>query len=329
MLIGVTMGDPNGIGPEIILNSFQKGEIRKDLVVIGDYQVMDFCNRLLQYQVPLNRIGDLDQKEEGKLNVFDLGLLGEKDIEIGKVSSKAGFAAKKYVEYAVSMALDGKISALVTLPVNKKAVRLTDPHFTGHTEFIAQLCGQFGYAMMLASEKLTVAHVTTHISLSQVAKSINQGRIVEVINLAGDAMQMLLGREPKIAVSGLNPHAGEDGAFGREEIEEIAPAVKEARNQGWEVEGPLSPDTVFLKAYRGEYDVVVAMYHDQGHIPVKLLDFEGGVNVTLGLKVIRTSVDHGTAFDIAYKGVANTKSFVQAFSVAEKLSKQKGRAQDR
>ncbi len=329
MLIGVTMGDPNGIGPEIILNSFQKGEVRKDLVVIGDYQVMDFCNRLLQYQVPLNRIVDLDQKEEGKLNVFDLGLLGEKDIEIGKVSSKAGFAAKKYVEYAVSMALDGKISALVTLPVNKKAVRLTDPHFTGHTEFIAQLCSQSSYAMMLVSEKLTVAHVTTHIPLSQVAKSIDQGRIVEVINLAGEAIQMLLGRKPKIAVSGLNPHAGEDGAFGREEIEEIAPAVKEARNQGWEVEGPLSPDTVFLKAYRGEYDVVVAMYHDQGHIPVKLLDFEGGVNVTLGLKVVRTSVDHGTAFDIAYKGVANTKSFVQAFSVAEKLSKQKGRAQDR
>jgi len=233
------------------------------------------------------------------------------------------------VEYAVSMALDGKISALVTLPVNKKAVRLTDPHFTGHTEFIAQLCSQSSYAMMLVSEKLTVAHVTTHIPLSQVAKSIDQGRIVEVINLAGEAIQMLLGRKPKIAVSGLNPHAGEDGAFGREEIEEIAPAVKEARNQGWEVEGPLSPDTVFLKAYRGEYDVVVAMYHDQGHIPVKLLDFEGGVNVTLGLKVVRTSVDHGTAFDIAYKGVANTKSFVQAFSVAEKLSKQKGRAQDR
>lgn len=321
MFIGVTMGDPNGVGPEIILNSFRKGETGKDFVVIGDYQVMDFCSRLLKYQVPLKKIVNLSQWEKGRLNILDLGLLEEKDIEIGKVSFKAGFAAQKYVERATLMALDGKVSALVTLPVNKKAIRLTDPTFTGHTEFIAQLCGQSNYAMMLTSEKLKVVHVTTHIPLTEVAKFIKKNRVVEVTTLAGEATQMLLGRKPKIAISGFNPHAGEDGAFGREEIEEIIPAVEEVRSKNWEVAGPISPDVVFLEAYRGKYDVVVAMYHDQGHIPVKLLDFEGGVNVTLGLKIVRTSVDHGTAFDIAYKGVANTKSFVQAFDLAEKLSR--------
>jgi len=204
--------------------------------------------------------------------------------------------------------------------MNKEATRLSEPNFSGHTGYIASLCKEKNYTMMLASDKLMVTHVSTHVSMEAAVKAVKKERIYEVIKLTYTALKKLKSI-PKIAVAGLNPHAGENGAFGKEELEEIIPAVERASMEGIQVEGPIAPDTVFLKAYKKEYDVVICMYHDQGHIPMKLLDFEGGVNITLGLQIIRTSVDHGTAFDIAYKGIASTRSLVEAYNFAVKLSK--------
>jgi 4-hydroxythreonine-4-phosphate dehydrogenase len=213
---------------------------------------------------------------------------------------------------------------VVTLPVNKEATRLSTPEFTGHTELIAQICGVPDVTIMLVSPKLIVTHVSTHCSLREAIERAKRPRVLRIIELTCEAVSRLR-RNPRIAVAGLNPHAGENGSFGREEIDEIEPAVAEARSKGLPVEGPVPPDTVFYMAVsRGRYDAVVCMYHDQGHIPSKLLDFEGGVNMTLGLPIIRTSVDHGTAFDIAWKGIASTTSLIAAFDLAVKLTEGPG-----
>lgn len=318
MLIGITMGDASGVGPELLLKAFVEGSLKGDFIVIGDYSILEYCNNLLNIGATLHPIDDLSQYKKGLLNVFDMGLMAQSDLEIGQVSKASGYAAYKYVEKATNMALEGVIDAIVTLPMNKEATRLSFPHFTGHTELIAQICEQDKYTMMLASDKLVVTHVSTHVSMQQAIASVKKERVLDVIKLTHEALSSFIDK-PRIAVAGLNPHAGENGAFGREEIEEIGPAVQAAQEMGLNVTGPVPPDTVFVKAVKKEYDAVVCHYHDQGHIPIKLLDFEGGVNVTLGLKVIRTSVDHGTAFDIAYKGVASSRSFVNAYNFARLL----------
>ncbi|MGI6706357.1 MAG: 4-hydroxythreonine-4-phosphate dehydrogenase PdxA [Clostridia bacterium] len=322
MRIAITMGDACGVGPELILRAYKDQLIEKDFFVIGDYEVLDYCGSILRYELPLRRISDVDDLVDGYVNILDLGLLRRDQITIGRSSMEAGEAAVRYVEYATRLALEGKIDAIVTLPINKEASRLNDEEFTGHTELIAKLCNETNYTMMLASDKLIVTHVSTHVSMKEAIGRVKKDRIYNVIRLTHEALNRF--RDfPKIAVAGLNPHAGENGSFGREDLEEIKPAVEKAAKEGIRVEGPLPPDTVFLKAYMGEYDAVVCMYHDQGHIPMKLLDFEGGVNVTLGLKIIRTSVDHGTAYDIAYKGIASTRSLVEAFRFAKKLIRQR------
>ncbi|HEY5585845.1 MAG TPA: 4-hydroxythreonine-4-phosphate dehydrogenase PdxA [Ruminiclostridium sp.] len=318
MLIGITMGDPSGVGPELVLKAFRDKEIENSYIVIGDFEVMEFCNDHLGYGVKLNRISDIKDYEDGCLNVLDMRILKKKDLKIGLISKESGYAAWKYVEAATQLTLEGKIAAIVTLPMNKESTRLSFDDFTGHTELIAGLCGETNYTMMLASEKMIVTHVSTHCSMLDAVAAVKKDRIYSVIKLTYDALKGFL-ENPRIAVAGLNPHAGENGSFGFEDIDEIKPAVEKAKGEGMNVEGPVAPDTVFLKAYKKEYDAVVCMYHDQGHIPLKLLDFEGGVNVTLGLKVIRTSVDHGTAFDIAYKGIATTRSLVEAYNFARKL----------
>jgi 4-hydroxythreonine-4-phosphate dehydrogenase len=241
------------------------------------------------------------------------------DVDIGKISKKAGSAAAKYVEIATRLALEGSISAIVTLPINKEAVRLSIPGFTGHTEFIANICEQKNYTMMLASGKFIVTHVSTHVSMEEAVKNVKADRVYNVIKLTYDTLRRFI-EVPRIAVAGLNPHAGENGSFGKEDLEEILPAVHRAVREGIRAEGPAAPDTVFLKALKKQYDAVVCMYHDQGHIPLKLLDFEGGVNVTLGLKVIRTSVDHGTAFDIAGRNMADPRSMKQAMKMAVRMA---------
>ncbi|MBQ7064614.1 MAG: 4-hydroxythreonine-4-phosphate dehydrogenase PdxA [Firmicutes bacterium] len=331
-MIAITMGDGNGVGPEILLKSFKQGELAGDFVAVGDYAVLQAANEKLGYGVKMNRLVVADPQkaveedvrrviegvQPGVLNVADLGLLTAEDVTPGQISAKVAAASRQYVVWASEAAYLKLFSAVCTLPVNKEAIRLTDPGFTGHTELIAEICHETRYTMMLASKALTVTHVSTHVSMEQSVHNCRKERVLEVIELTQDALGRFLDR-PRIAVAGLNPHAGENGAFGRQEIEEIAPAVEEARARGMEVTGPVPPDTVFLRAYRGEFDAVVCMYHDQGHIPMKLLDFEGGVNVTLGLSVMRTSVDHGTAYDIAWKGIAKTGSLAAAYDYAVKM----------
>lgn len=319
-MLGITMGDANGVGPEIVLQAYRKGELLWKCMVIGDYAILQACNEMLGFDVPIRKMADLHDFEPDYLNVYDLEILKKTDLTIGRISKETGNAALKYVECATRFALKSAIVAIVTLPMNKEATRLSTENFTGHTEYIASICGKTNYAMMLASDKLIATHVSTHVSQKQAIENVKADRIYDVIRLTHDATKELR-PQARIAVAGLNPHAGENGIFGMEDIQEIKPAVIRAHNEGLDVYGPIPPDVVFYKAFNGHYDAVVCMYHDQGHIPMKLLDFEGGVNVTLGLQIVRTSVDHGTAFDIAYKGIASTKSFVNACSMASRLSK--------
>lgn len=320
-MLAVTMGDGNGVGPEIALHAFKKGELNSEsYALVGDYSVMEACNKKLDLEVPLHKMSSLSDEETGALNIYDMNLLTASTITPGQINREVAAASREYVAEATRLALDNKFSALVTLPVNKEAIRLSDPDFTGHTELIADICGQTNYTMMLASEKLTVTHVSTHVSMQQSIENVKKERVLNVIKLTHDALSRFKDK-PRIAVAGLNAHAGEGGAFGRQEIDEIIPAVEEANKQGILTFGAVPPDTVFLRTCKGEFDAVVCMYHDQGHIPMKLLDFEGGVNVTLGLKVVRTSVDHGTAYDIAYKGIAATGSLAAAFEYGRKIQR--------
>jgi 4-hydroxythreonine-4-phosphate dehydrogenase len=320
MIFGITMGDASGVGPEILLKAYAAGELRYPVVAFGDLEVLERCNRDLGYGVELRAVNSPAEWREGALNVVDLGCLKADQVRIGQVDPRSGAAAREYVVAATRSALKGEIAAVVTLPMNKEATQASDPSFTGHTELIGALCGVRDVTIMLASDELIVTHVTTHMSLRRAIEEIKRERVERVLEMTCQAVARLR-RNPRVAVAGLNPHAGEHGLFGREEIEEIAPAIEAARQRGLPVEGPVPPDTVFYLAVRKKrYEAVVAMYHDQGHIPLKLLDFEGGVNVTLGLPIIRTSVDHGTAFDIAWKGVASTRSLVRALDLAAQLA---------
>ena len=320
MTIAITMGDSSGVGPEIVLHAFKKGELPDDFVVVGDFSILSLCNRKLGYEAPLRRVAEVAEAGAGRVNVLDLGLLKEEDLRVGQISEQSGLAALRYVERATRLALAGQVAAVVTLPVNKEATRLSEPGFTGHTEYIAGLCGKDRYTLMLASEKAIVTHVSTHVSLREAIENVRRERVYDVIRLTHEVLPRLR-PSSRIAVAGLNPHAGENGAFGHEDLAEVKPAVERARAEGVDAAGPFPPDTVFLDLLKGRYDAVVCMYHDQGHIPMKVLDFEGGINVTLGLPIVRTSVDHGTAFDIAYRGVAFTGSLRDACALAVKLGR--------
>jgi 4-hydroxythreonine-4-phosphate dehydrogenase len=274
----------------------------------------------LGYGVPLRTVGSAGEWREGALPVIDFGLLRAEDVTPGEINAKSGAAARAYVVAAARAALAGEIAAMVTLPMNKEATQLSDPQFVGHTELIGAVCGAGDVTILLASEQLIVTHVSTHCSLREAVERAKRPRIQRILELTAEAVEKI---KPgaRIAVAGLNPHAGENGLFGREEIEEIRPAVEWARQRGMPVEGPVPPDTAFyLAVKRGRYDAIVCMYHDQGHIPLKLLDFEAGVNVALGLPIVRTSVDHGTAFDIAWQGTASTRSLVSALEFAARLA---------
>ncbi len=319
-IFGITQGDSSGVGPEILLAAFRDGLIKRPVVVYGDEGALSYYNRRLGYGVPIRRIASVADHEPGPLNLLDAGLLRESQITPGQTSADSGRAAREYVIDAAKAALRGEIAAMVTLPMNKEATQMTDRHFVGHTELIGEVCGVQDVTIMLASEQLIVTHVSTHCSLAEAIERTKQPRIRTILKLTSDAVTRLI-PEARIGVAGLNPHAGENGLFGREEIDEIRPAVEWAREQGMPVDGPFPPDTLFYLAVRRKrFDAVVCMYHDQGHIPLKLLDFEGGVNVALGLPIIRTSVDHGTAFDIAGQGVAQSGSFIKALEFAVRLA---------
>ena len=321
--IGITMGDPSGIGPEIILKSFGNSEIRDNrIIVIGDYNVMQAACKILKINsFKLNRILYVQEAifERGVLNILDLPLVNMNDLQPGKVQAGSGNAAFECIRKAVKLAENKDIDAIVTAPLNKEALHLAGHKFPGHTEILSSLTSTRDYAMLLYEKRLSVIHVSTHVSLLEAITGLRRERIEKVIELGNEAMKRLCANEPRIAVAGINPHAGENGLFGKEEINEIIPAVKNMKSLGINVVGPLPPDTVFLQTLNGKYDLVVAMYHDQGHIPLKLIGFNSGVNVTAGLPFLRTSVDHGTAFDIAWEGKAKEESMVEAIKLSIKL----------
>lgn len=305
--IAVTFGDPAGVGGEVSLKALMDVEV-SDLarwILIGDSAALHS-----EEQITGMRLSDTAAQ------FHDAGSL-PKDAVImpGELRPEYGKAAAEYVRIATEMCLQGEAEAMVTAPLNKEAVSLSGMLFTGHTEYIAQLCGAKDSRMLLASDRLSVIHVSTHTSLRK-ACNLDTARIVRTIELGHEAMRLLGHEDPRIAVCGLNPHAGEHGLFGTEDAEFIRPAVEICRNNGMRIEGPASPDTVFVRALRGAHDLVVAMYHDQGHIPMKLIDFERTVNTSLGIPIIRTSVDHGTAFDIAGQNKADAENMKAAMRMA-------------
>lgn len=320
-IIGITMGDFAGIGPEISLKAIEQDQYKDNTVIFGSKSIIEYYMDILNIPSKLNVIDDIEDFRAGYINLFNVVDIDFTQDMIGKVSAVAGDAAYRYIEKAVELSLKGDIGPVMTAPLNKEALHKGGHDFDGHTEIFAYLTNTKKYTMMLWSEKLSVVHVSTHVPLRKACDLATKERVMECIDLAEDAMNKLGIEEPKIAVAGLNPHSGEASLFGDEEIEKIEPAVKEKQKEGKNIMGPVPPDTVFLKATQGQYDIVVAMYHDQGHIPMKLMAFDKGVNVTLGLPIIRTSVDHGTAFDIAGQGVASDVSMISAMELGFRFGK--------
>ena len=328
-VLGITMGDPAGVGPEIILMALDQAEV-KDVcraLVIGDAATMEAAAQTVGFSGPIIPLQDIAaaEFEPGTVEVLDLKNVDLTRLERGTVSPMAGAAAYQYLDKAIDLALAGEIAAIVTAPLNKESLNAAGYHYAGHTEILAERC-RSQVSMMLVSGSLRVSHVTTHVPLRRACDLAKKDRILEVIRLTDEALRRIGVEDPTIGVAGLNPHASDGGLFGTEEIDEIAPAVATARAMGFRVTGPVPPDTVFYRALKGAeigrtpFDAVVAMYHDQGHIPVKLLGLLDGVNVTLGLPIIRTSVDHGTAFGKAGKGTANPTSLIEALKLAARMA---------
>ena len=331
--LGITMGDPAGIGPEIIVKAIARlrdrlaaGELR--LLVIRSGTALEAAGRQLGGEPTIPEVG-MDG-EWPSLCFLQADAEGE-PIRPGVLSADGGRFAFKAIEKGVRLAQSGRIGAIVTAPLNKEALNKAGYHYAGHTEMLAELTGVRGSVMMLAHGGMRVSHVTTHVALEEVPKRLTPERLRLVIDLTHQALRRLGIERPKIAIAALNPHAGEGGLFGRQDIDVSAPTIARAVADGLDIVGPVPGDTVFVKLRAGQYDAVVAMYHDQGHIPVKLLGFEidpatgkwtdlSGVNITLGLPIIRTSVDHGTAFDIAGRGIANERSLIEAIEYAERLA---------
>lgn len=334
-LIGISVGDPAGIGPEITVKALNNPEIYSMCrpIAVADASIIQKAIQLLRTQQNIHTITSPDQGiyMTGTLDVLDLHNIDAETITQRQVSAECGRAAYQYVEKAIELALAGDLDATVTGPINKEAIHAAGVPYAGHTEIYAALTRTKNYAMMLMHEQFRVIHVSTHVALREACERVKYQRVLRVIHLAHETLRRLGISQPRIAVAGLNPHAGEHGLFGREEIDEIIPAIHHAQQEGLGVEGPFPPDTIFSKLHGGHYDIVVAMYHDQGHIPTKLLGFQldeqtgewkdvSGVNITCGLPIVRVSVDHGTAFDIAWKGRANPNSMLQAIQVAAQLS---------
>jgi 4-hydroxythreonine-4-phosphate dehydrogenase len=309
--IAVSIGDPAGIGAEVTLKAFEDRSIASlaQWLLVADKAALNAAARASAIDVaslPFTLV------ETGTLAADHI-------IAFGQLRADCGLAAISYVRRAVELCMTGEADAMVTAPLNKEAVTLSGRSFSGHTEYIAELTESPEPRMLLYSEKLATVHVSTHIPLERACR-LDRARIVRTIKLGNDALLWMRRRAPRIAVCGLNPHAGEHGLFGRQDVEIIAPAIEQARALGIDCTGPHSSDTIFVRALRGEFDLVVAMYHDQGHIPMKLIDFEGGVNVSLGLPIIRTSVDHGTAFDIAGRNQADAANMKAAMRLAVRMA---------
>jgi 4-phospho-D-threonate 3-dehydrogenase / 4-phospho-D-erythronate 3-dehydrogenase len=314
------MGDPAGCGPEIVARVLSDPPAGVRLVCVGDAAVLAKALPVVGSTARLHPIRDLAQADfdPGTLEVLDLRNVDLSTLQIGKVQPAAGQAAYEYVTTAIDLAMAAQVAGVVTSALNKEALHQAGHKFDGHTQIFSERTQAKSVTMMLASGSFRVTHVSTHVALRQAVERVKPARIVEVIRLTVEGVRMMGVENPRIAVAGLNPHSGEGGIFGREEIEQVQPAIDEARSLGFSVHPqPVPGDTVFVRMREfGEFDAVVAQYHDQGHVAAKLVDFWGGVNITLGLPIIRTSVDHGTAFDVAYTGRANPKSLVNAIEYA-------------
>lgn len=335
-LIGISVGDPAGIGPEITAKALSLPEIYDTCrpLVVAEAEMM---REAVKFSGLRQKIQTLISPGEGVYQPGVLDVLNMKNIDARSirhkiVSSEYGRASFEYVKKVIELAMSKTIDATVTGPINKEAINRAGFHYPGHTEIYADLTHTRDYAMMLVHNQFRVIHVSTHVSLKEACDRVRKGRIHQVIRLGYETLKRLGIENPRIAVAGLNPHAGENGLFGREEIEEIEPAIQQARQEGIVVGGPIPPDTVFSRMQGGQYDIIVVMYHDQGHIPVKLIGFQyddktkswgsvSGVNITCGLPIIRTSVDHGTAFGKAGEGRANPESMIQAINVAARLAR--------
>jgi len=337
-ILGITIGDPASIGPEISIKALLNKSVHKICrpILIGDLNVLEHNKSIIDSQVEFNSIKSISDAsyKYGEINVLDLKNVNISKLENGKVSAMAGKAAFENVTTAIDLALKNEIHGTVTGPINKESINLAGKHFSGHTEIYAQYTNTKKYAMLLVDEDLRVIHVSTHVSLREACDNVKKERILEVIELLHDACIQFEISNPHIGIAGLNPHASDGGLFGDEEEKEILPAVKSAKEKGFNVTGPVPSDTLFSKAKGGAFHGCVAMYHDQGHIPFKMNGFiwnkkkqkmesVTGVNITLGLPIIRTSVDHGTAFEIAGKGIASADALVLAIEYASKMAMHK------
>jgi 4-hydroxythreonine-4-phosphate dehydrogenase len=334
-LIGISVGDPSGIGPEITVKALSLREIYDFCrpLAVAEAEMMSAAVKFSGLDQRVNPISAPDEGlyTHGIIDVLDMKNIDATSIRHKIVSADCGRASFEYIKRLIELALSKQIDATVTGPISKEAMNQAGFHYSGHTEIYAEFTHTKDYAMMLMHDQFRVIHVSTHVSLREACDRVKKERIYKVIILADQTLKQLGIEDPRIAVSGLNPHAGEGGLFGREEIEEIVPAIREAVTSGMNAEGPIPPDTVFSKMKGGQYDIVVVMYHDQGHIPTKLMGFDydektktwgsmSGVNITCGLPIIRVSVDHGTAFGKAGEGRANPESMIQAIDIAGRLA---------
>ncbi|SDQ99475.1 4-hydroxythreonine-4-phosphate dehydrogenase PdxA [Halopelagius longus] len=320
-LVAVTMGDPAGVGAEVAAKAYPAAVEFARIVVVGDADAVraavEACDAALDVRAVDSAAEASD--DPSALSVLDMDNVDE--LAYGELRAEYGEASLAYVERAVELALAGEVDAIATAPINKQATRMAGSDHAGHTGLLAERTDTENYSMMLVEEDLRVTHVSTHVPLREACDLVTTENVLDTIRVTDDALRELGVESPRVAVAGLNPHAGDGGLLGDEDEAEIAPAVERAREEGIDADGPLSPDTVYVRAARGDFDCVVSMYHDQGHIPLKMLGFDGtggvsGVNVTIGLPIVRTSVDHGTAFDIAGEGIASETSMVDAVRVA-------------
>ena len=326
IIIGITMGDPAGIGPEIIVRYFQENNPHSgyDILIIGDRSILDEIAKRINVYPSSNfhSISSLSEVrfDEGLINVLDLKNIRMEQVKIGRATDVCGKASVEYIKKAIDLCKKGDLQAMVTAPINKEAMNLAGFHYAGHTEILAQSTNTHNYSMMLAGGSLRVVLVTTHAAICDVSFKITQDRVYRTICLTYQWLAKFYPQKTNIAVCGLNPHAGENGLFGREELDCISPAIAKAQSENIPVEGPYPSDTLFYQAQNGIFGAVVVMYHDQGLIPLKMLAFDTGVNITLGLPIIRTSVDHGTAYDIAWQGRAKISSLTAALETAAHLA---------
>jgi 4-hydroxythreonine-4-phosphate dehydrogenase len=321
-LLGITLGDPAGIGVEVTLKALSRDGVAGHCrpLLIGEAAAVQAQLGFHGGEARLNRVAEPAEADwtPGVINVLDMGVLSE-PLPPGTLAPQGGEAAFRALERGIRLALAGEVAGIVTAPLNKEALHQAGHKFDGHTEILGYFCGKLPTYMLLSSEKLKIVHVSTHCSLREACDRARKERVLATIRVLEEHMAQVGMERRRIGVAGLNPHAGENGLFGSEEIDEIIPAIEAARAAGIEAAGPVPPDTLYLKAFRGGFEGIVAMYHDQGHIPQKLVAFEEAVNVTLGLPIVRTAVDHGTAFDIAGKGLADATNMVRAIEYAIRM----------